>query len=69
MIDEMVDLVVELNNTLSQFESYLNMFPQCYQLQLHLQDLYDDYMDYCIQTIQYMKRSSSGQDPICSNPK
>ena len=63
----MVDLVVELNNTLPQFESYMNMFPQCYQLQFQLQDIYDDYMDYCIQTVQYMKRRSSSERSVYSN--
>ena len=61
MLENMLELVTTLNDTLPQFSSYLEMFPECSALQFHLQDLYYEYMDYCITSIHYLQRSGTGK--------
>jgi hypothetical protein len=58
-LDDMLGLVSDLNESLPEFATYLEMFPDSPALQTHLQDIYDTYMEYCISSIKYMKRSPS----------
>jgi hypothetical protein len=62
----MLGLITELNETLPEFGAYLQMFPKSPILQAHLQDIYNTYMEYCISSIRYMKRSPSGVSSIRS---
>ena len=57
MLNDALALIAELNETLPEFGLYLLMFPDSPTLQAHLQDIYETYMEYCISSIKYMKRS------------
>ncbi|KAI0901758.1 hypothetical protein F4806DRAFT_490232 [Annulohypoxylon nitens] len=73
MLDDMINLVTELNESLSEFEDDLRTPAESPALQAHLQDIYEAYMDYCIDCIRYMKSPSLsfityilGSDPASS---
>jgi hypothetical protein len=57
----MLLLVKSLNETLPQLEEEAELFQHSTDLQFDLQDLYDIYMDYCIECIQYLKRGPTGE--------
>lgn len=59
MLEETVGLLTDLNNALPRMEEYLELFPGAPELQWPLQDLYDDYLDYCILVIHYLKNRPS----------
>lgn len=56
MTQEVVDLLVELNTTLPQFDSYLALFPGKHELQWALQDIFDCFLNYCIAAAHYYRR-------------
>ncbi len=62
MSDEVVDMLVELNTTLPQFDQYMTLFPGRHELQWALQDLFVDYMSFCVTAAQYFKRCSGRRD-------
>lgn len=55
--EDMLMLVTTLNEALPELEAELPLFQYSNDLQFQLQDLYDTYMDYCIDCIQYVKRN------------
>jgi hypothetical protein len=57
----MLVIVKSLNETLPQLEEEADLFQHSNDLQFQLQDLYDIYMDYCIECIQYFKRGPTGK--------
>ena len=56
----MLEMVTTFNEALPELEAESDLFQDSSDLQSQLQDLYDDYMDYCIESIQYVK-----QNPTC----
>lgn len=38
------------------FESYLDLYPSNPGLQFSLRDLYEDYLDYCIEILKHVNR-------------
>jgi hypothetical protein len=63
----MLVLVTTLNEALPELEAESDLFQCSNDLQFQLQDLYDIYMDYCIECIQFVKRSPAGPNtpPLC----
>jgi hypothetical protein len=59
MLEEVVDLLAELNNALPRMEEYMELFPGHPELQWPIQDLYDDYLDYCIIVVRYLRNRPS----------
>lgn len=58
-VEDMLSMISELNASLPEFGTYLLMFPNSPPLQAHFQDIVDTYMEYCIASIKYMKKSPS----------
>ena len=58
MLDKVFILLSELNNTLPQFHEEREFIPR---LHLPLQNLYGDYIDYCITIIRYLHKKSSSE--------
>ena len=59
MSDEVVDIIVELNTSLPQFDEYMALFPGKHELQWALQDLFVDYLSFCVTAVQYFKRGTA----------
>ena len=56
MSEEVVDMIVELNRTLPQLDNYLALFGEKHELQWALQDIFSDFLNYCIIAAQYFRR-------------
>lgn len=67
MLDDMISLVTELNESLSEFDDDPRTSAESPALQAHLQDIYEAYMDYCIDCIRYMKKSPSCESSLMNN--
>ncbi|KAH9214614.1 hypothetical protein DL95DRAFT_523757 [Leptodontidium sp. 2 PMI_412] len=54
MLESIVDILVDLNNSLPMFDAYLALFPDNPSLQWPLRDLYAEYLEFCLRTIKYL---------------
>jgi hypothetical protein len=59
----MTDMLNELSRTLPQFEDYMDLYPHSLKLEGLLRDLYQDYIDFCIQSFRFLSNK-----PFCTNP-
>lgn len=57
MLEDIFDLIEDLNNTLSIFSSDLAHHSSREELQWPLQDLYEEYLNYCLVAVRYLRRS------------
>lgn len=60
MLESIVDILVDLNNSLPMFDAYLALFPDNPSLQWPLRDLYAEYLEFCLRTIKYLNTN-----PLC----
>lgn len=56
---EVVDVVSEMNDRIPEFQSYFALFPDAIELQYPLQDLFEDYLEFALNIISYIKRESA----------
>lgn len=63
ILEEVFILLSELNNSLPQIHEEKDLIPEQPSLQWSLQDLYEDYIDYCIAVIRYLHEKSSSEFP------
>lgn len=54
-LEDVYETVEELNYTLPGIERDLSHFPDRPELQWHLQDIYEDFLNYCIISVRYFK--------------
>lgn len=59
MSEEVVELIIELNGTLPLFDNYLALFPGEHELQWALQDIFDEFLNYCITAANYFRSYAS----------
>jgi len=52
----------DLTKTLPRLKEYLELFPNQPRLQGNVRDIYTDYLDFCVDTINYLSRR-----PICES--
>lgn len=45
------------------FESYVDLYASDPGLRFSLRDLYEDYLDFCIDSIKWMSHSAAGKTP------
>ncbi|KAF2109139.1 hypothetical protein BDV96DRAFT_669763 [Lophiotrema nucula] len=55
-LDDIMDELADLQNTLSRFAEYLELYQSDPTLQPHLRSLYEDYLDFCICVVKYVHR-------------
>ncbi|KAL8897522.1 MAG: hypothetical protein Q9207_007174 [Kuettlingeria erythrocarpa] len=55
VLEEIFDLVAELNNDLPLIEVDLALYSSREELQWPLQDMYQDYLNYCITVVRYLR--------------
>lgn len=56
VLEDIFDLIAELNNTLPRFDSDLALYSGREELQWPLQDLYEEYLNYCTTAVRYLQR-------------
>jgi hypothetical protein len=54
-------MLSEITSKLPLFEEYRNLFPTSYELDEPLQELYKDYVNFCIDTTLFFKSKRWGQ--------
>ncbi len=54
----------DFNSSLGMYDQYLALYPTSEELQRCLQDLYVDYLDYCISALRHLQRKT-----LCRLPK
>lgn len=57
MLEDIFDLIEDLNNTLFIFSSDLAHHSGREELQWPLQNLYEEYLNYCLVAVRYLRRS------------
>lgn len=57
--DEICGLLDDLNSSLPTFEQHMALFPVEPSLQWPLQDIYEEYMDFCVNVIRYLQRPAN----------
>lgn len=59
---EICGLISDLNASMPTLEDHKRLLPSRPALQWPLQELYDDYMNFCISAVQYVRKRASGKD-------
>lgn len=67
MLDETIIRLSELNNSLPRFCEEIDLIANHSGLQWPLQDLYADYIDFCVAVTRYLNKKPFGKPRVCSN--
>lgn len=59
VLEEIFELITELNSTLPRFDNDLALYADREELQWPLQDLYEEYLNYCTTAVRYLRKKPS----------
>ncbi len=60
ILSSITEMLQDLTKRLPLFEEYRSLFPKAHELEEPLRELYDDYVNFCINVILFFKSSKWG---------